>query len=248
MDFDNIPTGVALDTTALEALERKASDNAKALTKHISELQQGLRSREATLQEALEAKVQRHSPEDRRIVRDIETRDIARQVNELRREVVALSDEHRTEMLRQMAGVEQQLAAVESLCQSPQQMLTRAHTGDPKKAAYLQALKLGGPAALRTHAELAVATGDVALASACMIANDALATKQRPFRSASLAERILGPEHKAVIEKLAAIRTRLRAAVDLNNEFVRGRTDATSKIARGIASRKAAGGTRNAAA
>lgn len=239
-DFEDIPTGVALDATALEALERKATENAKALTAHISQLQDGLRSREATLEADLEAKLKRHAPEDRRTVRDIETQDLARQMNELRRDVVKLSEEARGDMLQQLASAEQQLAAVESLCQSPQQMLTRAHTGDVKKGTYLQALKLGGPAALRTHAELAVATSDLALASACMMANDALPAKQRPFMSAALAQRLMGDEHKAVTGRLAAIRGRLRAALDLNNEFARGRADATAKIARGIAARQAA--------
>ncbi|HCF3472087.1 TPA: hypothetical protein NIC52_001933 [Pseudomonas aeruginosa] len=70
---------------------------------------------------------------------------------------------------------------------SPAKVLARAALGDPKRTEYLQQLQHAGPAELGHMAQVAVGTGNVALASAVLSLIDRMPTKDRPVGPAELA-------------------------------------------------------------
>ena len=234
MDFDDIPT---VDVSNIDNLERKTTDVSSALGKHIEQLQSGIAQKRARLEADMEMRLRRTNQEDRGTLRALLQRDVEQELAQTRRDVVTLGETDRRDMLSQLANAETQLAALESLHKSPQQVLARSHSGDNKKASHLQILPHGGPAALQTHAELAIATGDRALASAVLIANDNMQRKSRPFSSAKFAEAVLGDEVKATTQKIAVLRDRIATALELERAFVRGNDSPLSKLERGLRQR-----------
>jgi hypothetical protein len=88
-----------------------------------------------------------------------------------------------------------------------------------------------------TYAELAIATGDRAMASAVLVANDKLPRKQRPFASAEFAKAVVGEETRGVQQQIASLRDRIATAKELNTVFERGTSNPTDKIERGIRQR-----------
>ncbi len=234
MDFNNIPT-VDLDST--DALESSVTETAAAFGKHIEQIEAGIESKRARLDADLEDRLARTNIDDRPTLRNLLQRDVEKEIAQTRRDAVEASAEHRMAMLGKLAAAEQQLEALQSLHQSAQQVLTRSNAADPKKATYMQQLALGGPAMLQTFAELAIATGDRAMASAVLVANDKLPRKQRPFASAEFAEAVVGEETSAVQQQIASLRDRIVTAKELNTVFERGTSNPTDKIARGIRQR-----------
>lgn len=238
MDFDKIPTGV--DITNADSLERRTTETAQAFSKRISDIEAGIAQKQQRLEADMQERLQRTNPDDRKTLRTLLTRDVEQDIAQTRRDVVELSEQDRAAMLSQLSKAEAEIAVLESLHKSPQQVLARSNSGDPKKTQLMQQLSMGGPAQLETFAELAIATGDRAMASAVLLTIQNLPTKQRPFSPADFAQRVVGTETAQTQERLRGLRSKIAAARDLNNEFTRGRADPTSKISRGIAARNAA--------
>ncbi|EPO4284803.1 hypothetical protein ACUARH_001807 [Pseudomonas aeruginosa] len=80
-----------------------------------------------------------------------------------------------------------QLIGQRQFYDSPAKVLARAALGDPKRTEYLQQLQHAGHAELGHMAQVAVGTGNVALASAVLSLIDRLPTKDRPVGPAELA-------------------------------------------------------------
>lgn len=226
-----------VDINDTAALERRVEEDATAFGKYVGSIQDGIVQKQNRLQADLEERVQRTNPDDRRTIRQMLQRDVDQQVSETRRDAVAASEDERRTRMERLDNAEQQLAVLESLNKGPQQVLARLHSGDPKKATYLSVLEKGGPGALNTHMQLALATGDRALASAVLIVNDNMARDKRPFSSAEFAEKVVGEETKAVQANIASLRDKISTCRELNTAFTRGSNDPTSRIERGIRQR-----------
>ena len=226
-----------VDINDTAALERRVEEDSTAFGKFVESIETGITQKQARLQDDLEDRVQRTNSDDRKTIRQMLQRDVDQQMSETRRDAVTASEDERNKRMERLNDADQQLDVLESLNKGPQQVLARLNSGDPNKATYLQTLTLGGPGALKTHADLALATGDRALASAVLIVNDNIPAKQRPFSSAEFAEKVVGVEVKAVQQKIASLRDKISTARELNTAFTRGTSDSVSKIERGMRQR-----------
>jgi hypothetical protein len=177
------------------------------------------------------------SPHELAVLRKHDERAIEARAAELRRELVASSEQERTDMLRQLHALERQASAVAPLFASPVAMLSRAALGDRARTDLQAQLSGAGPAELAAHARLAVATGDRRLGAAVLSALDRMPTKDRPFRANALAESLVGDEHREVARALAAVRNRAQESINANREFTRGRGSAVAKITEALARR-----------
>lgn len=83
-----------------------------------------------------------------------------------------------------------QLIGQRQFYDSPAKVLARVALGDPKRTEYLQQLQHAGPAELGHMAQVAVGTGNVALASAVLSLIDRMPTKDRPIGPVELATAI----------------------------------------------------------
>jgi hypothetical protein len=223
-----------VDINDTAALERRVEEDAKAFGKYIGSIEAGIAQKRDRLERDMADRLANTNIEDRPTFRTVLQRDVDQQVASTRRDAVSASEEERATRMERFAEAEAQLNVLASLNKGPQQVLARLHSGDPKKAAYLQTLTLGGPGALQTHMELASATGDRALASAVLIVNDNLKKNQRPFSSAEFAERVVGVEVKSVKAQIAMLRDKIKTARELDVAFTRGSGDPISKIERGL--------------
>ncbi len=90
-------------------------------------------------------------------------------------------------LLKDAGAPHAQLVSQREFYSSPAKVLARAALGDPKRTEYLHQLAYAGPAELGHMAQVAVATQNVALASALLSLLDRMPSKDRPVGPVELA-------------------------------------------------------------
>ena len=239
MDFNDIAT---LDSPPdIDRFHARATEAAEATTKRITALINLADERRNALDAEVEQRVSRAlAGEERAAVRSYAQRDADRQYGEFVRTLRAESQEERDALEAVMRKQLDNVEAVAALNPSPAAMLARVGLGTSDHSNYIAALRGAGPAELENRAREAVMANNRVLASALLTVVDRLPRKARPWASSDFSARVIGQEHAELFQKVTEVRNKVSAARDLIKEFERGRSDPTSKIARGIAANKAA--------
>lgn len=121
------------------------------------------------------------------------------EIADMRKRVLATSDEKRTNLVKEIMGWERRVSKVSPLFDSPAAILTSVGTGTPEYANYREELAAAGPAEITKQAGRAILTKDKLLARAVMARVDALPRETRQklkFSRQSLAEASVGQDFK----------------------------------------------------
>ena len=93
------------------------------------------------------------------------------------------------------------------------------------------------PAPRDQLAEYAVSTNNKVLGAALLALNDRLPRRDRAFSSAELAERLVGPETKAMRDAIYNIRTAVQGVVNKNRALEAGKGNPIDTIKMGLRAR-----------
>jgi hypothetical protein len=175
-------TGWLTRTDALSLAEKAKSRLAahgRLLAKHEIEIGRAKDSAASSL---------RHVRADKR------TQVINDTVQGARAEQARLTKDQRTAHVREITDLARQASDALPFYANPISVLNRRTLADPKRQAYLADLAEAGPAELDQLAQYAAATGNHALAYACVVRCDRLPSRDRPFSRRELAEHMVGDE------------------------------------------------------
>jgi len=115
-------------------------------------------------------------------------------VHGARSEQARLSRDARVAHVREITELASRASAALPFYSNPISVLNRRTLADTKRQAYLADLAEAGPAELDQLAQFAAATGNHALAYACVVRCDRLPSRDRPFSRRELAEHLVGDE------------------------------------------------------
>ena len=237
--FQNVPYGIGVPTEEdlTESLGKTVALEG-ALDRLLGTLNKQIADKRAELDLEVEASVSHLNGVANAHARQIVKQSAAVKADRDHREFAAnlrkSSEETRTEMLRQLAAINQRAEVFQQLFPSPTAMLTVAGLGSNERASYQAQIANAGPAALGTLAKVAVARGDAILASAVMARLDAMPKDAKPFNAATLAQNVMGTRHAAMQKAVRTVTAAYQRLVNQNRAFVTGKTDLTSKIADGL--------------
>lgn len=228
-----------LNDEGLDTVERQLAERGAALLKTYDKIEDQLANLEAAHEEALRVALEGETDgENRTLIRTVVDRQHDRELNAKRRELLATTEENRRAILSVLDDYEAAVDVTSNLFKSPTQVLSRAHLGDPKRGQYLQQLSGAGPAELQSSADLAIATGDRALASAVLVTADRDSKRYGQFDRAKFAEQVVGAETKAMQVRLEEMKQTISAMREVDLTFGRtGKAQMTSdqKIKAGVA-------------
>jgi hypothetical protein len=111
-----------------------------------------------------------------------------------RAEQARLSKDQRIAHVREITELATRAAEALPFYTNPISVLNRRTLADPKRQAYMADLADAGPAELAQLAEYAAATGNHALAYACVARCDKMPQRERPFSRRELADHMVGEE------------------------------------------------------
>ncbi len=126
-----------------------------------------------------------------------------------------IKDNSKAEMdrlFKEAGAAYHQIAPQKLYYDSPVKVLSRQALGDPRRTDYLMQLQQAGAAEIAHIGQVAVGTGNVALAAAVLSRLDAMPTNQRPFSAHDLASAI-DTEYKKVTEYLKIAEARFQGVV-----------------------------------
>lgn len=130
----------------------------------------------------------------RHIDRDKRDRVIRDTVHGARAEQARLSKDQRIAHVREITELARRASEALPFYSNPVTVLNRRTLADPKRQAYVGNLAEAGPAELDQLAQYAAATGNHALAYACIARCDRMPHRDRPFSRKELAEHMVGDE------------------------------------------------------
>lgn len=230
IDFNTVPSGVALNEERVQYLSDRATETATAFSRKIEKLQATvLEARDRYSREADEL-IASASFEDRATARAFAKKNAANKAANLHRQLIASSDGERTAMLKGLKGYADEAAAIAAVYTSPATMLGRVGLGDPKRTQYQLQLEGAGPVEMETAARTAIMTGDLVLGAAIATVIDRRPKDRRPFAVQALAERMLGEVWKRMTAKLEGVQLAYKSAVAADREFVRGKADGITNL------------------
>lgn len=161
----------------------------------------------------------------------------AKAATKARTAILADSSDARWAEVKAIVATAENLATTESLWANPVTVLARAGLGHPDRTHFQQQLSGAGPVELRQMAEYAVSTSNKVLGAALLALNDRLPRRDRAFSSAELAERLVGPETKAMRDAIYNIRTAVQGVVNKNRALVAGKGNPLDTIKMGLRAR-----------
>lgn len=94
----------------------------------------------------------------------------------------------------------------------------------------MRQLEGAGPVELTNMAVHAAATGNKILGAAIVAIIDRMPRKDRPFNALELADKLVGPETRAVQDAIASIRRAAQHAIMKNREFEQRRVNPIDRI------------------
>ena len=147
-----------------------------------------------------------------------------------RTEVQANSSDARWQAVKEVVASADSLATTAALWASPVTVLSRAGLGSVERTNFMHQIEGAGPVELRNMAVHAAATGNKVLGAALVSILDRMPRKDRPFNALELAEKLVGPETKAVQDAITAIRNAAQRAIVRNREFEQRRVNPIDKV------------------
>lgn len=230
IDFNTVPSGVALNEERVQYLSDRATETATAFSRKIEKLQATvLEARDRYSREADEL-IASASSEDRATARAFAKKNAANKAANLHRQLIASSDGERTAMLKGLKGYADEAAAIAAVYTSPASMLGRVGLGDLKRTQYQLQLEGAGPVELESAARTAIMTGDMVLGAAIATVIDRRPKDRRPFAVQAFAERLLGEVWKRMTAKLEGVQLAYKSALAADREFVRGKADPIANL------------------
>lgn len=139
-----------------------------------------------------------------------------------RSELARKSKEARLAHTRELAGLADQVRAVEVHYRSAMQMLMRDTLGSERRGRIQQQIENSGPVELASLAELAAATKDRELAAALCGRVHGMKRDDRPFKAAELADVMFGRQHRELSQALVEAERRVLEALQADQEFETG--------------------------
>jgi hypothetical protein len=148
------------------------------------------------------------------------------------------------EALSSLGAYRQQARIARELFPSPAAMLSRealrSDSERRKRVEMAQLLAHAGPSELRSHGQLAVATGDRLLGAAVLQRLDSMNADQRDSVGISrneLSEALVGQDHAELVTLLDEVDAAYQDGISLNREAESGKRDPLATTARGLRSR-----------
>ncbi len=169
--------------------------------------------------------------------RDVEAA-VAKAQAAARTEVQKNSTDARWQAIKELVASADSLATTAALWASLVTVLSRAGLGSVERSNFIQQIEGAGPVELRNMAVHAAATGNKVLGAALVSIIDRMPRKDRPFNAAELAEKLVGPETKAVQDAINAIRNAAQRAIVRNREFEQRRVNPIDRVKMALNNKK----------
>jgi hypothetical protein len=205
-------TGWLTRTDCLSLAEKAKSrlaSHGRLLAKHEIEIERAKQSAASSL---------RHIRSEKR------SQVISDTVRGARAEQARLTKDQRLAHVREITDLARTASEALPFYSNPISVLNRRTLADPKRQAYLADLAEAGPAELDQLAQYAAATGNHALAYACVVRCDRLPTRDRPFSRRELAEHMVGEECHAAHVALREVELAGMEALYSDSTFETGET------------------------
>lgn len=216
--FSNTP---ALATADVISLAEVAAKRAAKFAAMIDTLEAGPAARAAEVGRSLENVGMPR--------RDVEAA-VAKAQAAARTEVQGNSADARWAAIKELVASADSLATTAALWASPVTVLSRAGLGTDERSNFIHQLEGAGAVELTNMAVHAAATGNKVLGAALVSIIDRMPRKDRPFSAAELADKLVGPETKAVNDAIAAIRNAAQRAIVRNREFEQRRVNPIERV------------------
>ncbi|MBL8561280.1 MAG: hypothetical protein JNN06_03275 [Gemmobacter sp.] len=216
--FSNTP---ALATADVISLAEVAAKRAAKFAAMIDTLEAGPAARAAEVGRSLENVGMPR--------RDVEAA-VAKAQAAARTEVARNSADARWGAIRELVTSAESLDTTAALWASPVTVLSRAGLGTDERTNFMRQLEGAGAVELTNMAVHAAATGNKVLGAAIISIIDRMPRKDRPFSAAELADKLVGPETKAVNDAIAAIRNAAQRAIVRNREFEQRRVNPIDRV------------------
>ena len=242
IDFSTVPSGVSLSEDRTNELSSRATETATAFQRKIEKLQATFAEARDRYSREADKIVASAIPEARAGAQQFSKVQLANQIDELRRNLVASSEGERAAMLKALKGYADEAAAISDVTKSPVMMLGRIALGDPKRTAYIQQLAGAGPVELETAARQAIMSNDLVLAAAIATVVDRAPRDQRKslgWTPADLARRVMGSLFENLKANLDGIQLAFKTAMAANREFERGKADPLVNLSLALSRRAA---------
>lgn len=230
IDFNTVPSGVALNEERVQYLSDRATETATAFSRKIEKLQATvLEARDRYSREADEL-IASASSEDRTTARAFAKKNAANKAANIHRQLIASSEADRAAMLKGLQAYAAEAAAIQAVYTSPATMLGRVALGEARRTHLMQQLEGAGPVELETAARTAIMAGDLVLGAAIATVIDRRPKDRRPFAVQAFADRVVGEVWKRMTAKLEGVQLAYKSAVAADREFVRGKADGITNL------------------
>lgn len=225
----------------IEQMQQQLLERGQALNSLTSRLEDQISAeRESHTSEMKRRLADADSSEERSVVRAVMGKNTDSHLAELRRRLVAESQDQRQGILALLPDYESQIEGARELYVSPIQVLSRQGLGTAERTQYQQQLAGAGPAELASTAKLALTSGDRTLAAAVLVTADRDRKKYQQFDRAGFAESVVGQEVTAMRRQLDEMSLNIKSVRVVNRSFERGKSNPTDKIDLGLAKRRLA--------
>ena len=223
----------------IEQMKKQLEERGRALTALTSRLDGKIAAERERLSGEMKKRMsEAHSGEERNAIRAVMGKNTESQVSDLRRRLVADSEDQRQGILALLPDYESSIESTRELYASPIQVLSRQGLGTAERTHYQQQLAGAGPAELASTAKLASTTGDRSLAAAVLVTADRDRKKYQQFDRAEFADSVVGQEVAAMQRQLDELALSIKSMRVVNRSFEQGRSRSTDKIELGLAKRR----------
>jgi len=222
VSFRNIPSGISLTESNVNALAASATETAQAFASRIEAFQRVASEARDNYSREADGIVSEADPGDRPAAERFAKQRAASKIQAHKRALVDNTRAERQELLAKLGRLAAEAEAIRSVNVTPVMMLGRIGLGEARRTNLQHQLEGAGPTELIAAARASILLGDPVMAAAVATIADRRPRDRRPFPLGEFAARVIGDQWRALEAKLAAVDLARREAETANAEFERG--------------------------
>ena len=208
---------------------------------YLGSLETTISKRSEELDADLKHRLAGTEPEGRELLRKALAQPNQKVISDLRRSLVASSEEGRSEHLKKAHEFAQALDLTAEMNSTPLQMLSSSHLGSERRTEIQKQLDGAGPMELQSAMRRFELEGDLEGAAAALIILDrAPKGKYKGLETtpAEYASKLLGEKHQQIQNAIAEARIRVEAILARERTFLQGKPNSIDQIKIGLLQRQ----------
>lgn len=220
VSFRNIPSGISLSESNVNALAASASETAQAFARRIEAFQRVAGEARDNYSREADGIVSEADPGDRQAAERFAKQRAASKIQAHKRALLDNTRAERKELLAKLGRLAAE--AIRSVNVTPVMMLGRIGLADARRTNLQLQLEGAGPMELIAAARASILLGDPVMAAAVATIADRRPRDRRPFPLGEFAARVIADQWRALEARLAAVDLARQEAETANAEFERG--------------------------